>query len=474
MAMNIPVLPPGHLRVLVEQPRDPLLVAAAQAVLSGQDPTQLMVDYSRRFLPFVIDHGFGAIPIGPGGRSDHVSIEDLTPEKSQKFLVRAFVAARVAADVQDAIQDEPVYSDPPAGRFVTCGDSPAVGTAQTVRTKLGADTLGNNGYDGSGVAIAIVDTGIYLKRIIQPLGAMAPDPPPSYDTANSLTPLTVATPAFEHSLDHGTMCAYDALIAAPNATLLDVSALIARAPGDHSVPGTVSAAIWAFSGIANRWATWIASGNPPYQALVISNSWGIYHPSLDPFPPGSPSRFIDNPNHVFSVCFTRPLSAAGVDILFAGNNCGSDCASATCLGKTDGMIMGANAYAEVLTLGGCDTNDWVVGYSSRGPSIPGMPPNKPDLVSYTHFLGSKTRRIWAPDTGVSAACPVAAGCVAALRTGLPPTAVPPSALFQALKANASTGNGSSTPGGNWNPDYGCGIINPVATGLALGLPFPNA
>ncbi len=33
------------------------------------------------------------------------------------------------------------------------------------------------------------------------------------------------------------------------------------------------------------------------------------------------------------------------------------------------MIMGANAYKEVLTVGGCDTNDEIVGYSSRGPSI---------------------------------------------------------------------------------------------------------
>ena len=84
--------------------------------------------------------------------------------------------------------------------------------------------------------------------------------------------------------------------------------------------------------------------------------------------------------------------------------------------------MGAATCDEVLTVGGCDTNDNLVGYSSHGPSIPLLPnyvpKQKPDITAYTHFLGSKTRRIYQPDTGVSAACPVAAGCVAALRTKL--------------------------------------------------------
>ena len=75
----------------------------------------------------------------------------------------------------------------------------------------------------------------------------------------------------------------------------------------------------------------------------------------------------------------------------------------------------------MLTVGGCDTNDQMVGYSSRGPSIAGMYQHKPDLVAYTHFLGSKVVGMHLPDTGVSAACPVAAGCVAALRTQFKPS-----------------------------------------------------
>jgi subtilisin family serine protease len=128
------------------------------------------------------------------------------------------------------------------------------------------------------------------------------------------------------------------------------------------------------------------------------------------------------------------------------------------------MIMGANAYSEVLTVAGCDIHDVLAGYSSQGPSIPNMPQHKPDLTAYTHFLGSKTERIFVPDTGTSAACAVAAGCIAALRTKLSPTATPPAALLQALRATAR-----HVAGPGWHPDYGYGIIDPVAAGKSLGL-----
>jgi hypothetical protein len=217
-----------------------------------------------------------------------------------------------------------------------------------------------------------------------------------------------------------------------------------------------------------NWVVAPALGRPrPYRALVVSNSWGIYHPSLDDFPAGDPRRYIDNPGHIFRL-YIRLLAQAGVDIVFASNNCGKECPSATCLGRTAGMIMGASAYAEVLAVGGCDTNDDRVGYSSSGPSIPNMHHDKPDLAAYTHFVGARTNRRHLPDTGVSAAAPVAAGCVAALRTKLPPSQTTSKALFDQLRASARRGNGGG-PGGVWNPDYGFGIIDPVAAAQKLGL-----
>lgn len=73
---------------------------------------------------------------------------------------------------------------------------------------------------------------------------------------------------------------------------------------------------------------------------------------------------------------------------------------------------------------------------------------------------------YVPDTGVSAACPVAAGCVAALRTSAKPTAVSPAALFKKLRDTARKPGGG---GAGWKPDFGHGIIDPVAAGRALGV-----
>jgi hypothetical protein len=287
-----------------------------------------------------------------------------------------------------------------------------------------------------------------------------------------------------HRLGHGTMCAFDALIAAPKATLLDIAMLKARPYGDHRVPATVSAAMAAYWPLLYNWAIapLLGKQKPKYSALVISNSWGIYHPCLDDFPVGHPGRFIDNPNHIFRL-FIRSLAMAGVDIVFAASNCGPECTSAVCLSRSSGMIMGANAYDEVLTLAGCDIKDQRVGYSSKGPSIPNMPQQKPDLTAYTHFLGSRMVRVpdwllarvpgaraisgYQPDSGTSAACPVAAGCVAALRTHRADRVTPPissAAMFTALKNTAH-----NPPGPGWNPDYGHGIIRPVAAARSLGL-----
>jgi hypothetical protein len=387
------------------------------------------------------------------------------------------VSGRVPEYFLEKDKNYPIHSNPLIGSLrplppclPTCSTSQAVGKTQDVQRKLDVQTLQDNGLDGSGVALAVVDSGIYRPRIECLLGdALRPTATTvNLDVSNSWKPLGLVTQPGYHRLGHGTMCAYDALIAAPKATLLDIPMLLARPVADHHSKSMVDAAMLAYLQLAN---TWWSRPSKTFDALIVSNSWGLFHPCLEDFQRGHPYRFIDNPNHAFHY-FTKALAADGVDIIFCGNNCGNgrncagDCASGTCLSKTDRMIMGANAYEDVLTIGGCDTNDRIVGYSSSGPSIAGMYQKKPDLVSYTHFLGSKTVSTFLPDTGVSAACPVAAGCVAALRTKVKPTAVTPSELFKKLRDTAYRPGGGS-PG--WKPDFGYGIINPVAAGRALGV-----
>ncbi len=101
------------------------------------------------------------------------------------------------------------------------------------------------------------------------------------------------------------------------------------------------------------------------------------------------------------------------------------------------------------------------------PSIAGMFQNKPDVTAYTHFQGSLVTGANAPDGGTSAACAVASGCVAALRTGLKPAATPSASLFAQLRATARTPPGVNTAG--WNADYGFGIIDPDAVARHFGI-----
>lgn len=476
-------VPPGHVRALLERPRDQALIDAANQLLAGHNPKEAMSSYrldpDRAPSEFTVDPSFGAIPIGQGTR--HGDGEDLQafldPAKSGTFLVSGSVRASrdgVPEFLVEKGEKYPVHSNPLVGGLrqdvkpcpPTCGTSQAVGDTSDVRGKLEFQTLQNNGLDGSGVALAIVDSGIFRPRLERALGeALQSARPINLNVNYSWKPPELVTQPGAHRVGHGTMCAYDAWIMAPNATLVDFPMLLTRPVADHHSTSMADAAMLAYLQLAVLWA----SGS--FDALVVSNSWGIFHPSLEDFPPGHPYRFIDNPHHIFHY-LVRALAAAGVDIIFCGNNCGNGtncaghCASGTCLSKTNRMIMGANAYQEVLTIGGCDTNDQVVGYSSRGPSIHHMFQHKPDLVAYTHFLGSKTVETFVPDTGVSAACPVAAGCVAALRTRVKQNAVSPADLFQTLRNTARKPAGG---GAGWTPDFGYGIIDPVAAGRALGV-----
>jgi len=159
------------------------------------------------------------------------------------------------------------------------------------------------------------------------------------------------------------------------------------------------------------------------------------------------------------------LAVSGADIVFAAGNCGAQCADGRCQSRTTGTIMGASASDSVLTLAGCDTNDQRVGYSSQGPSISGMFQQKPDLTAYTHFVGSEAYGPGSPDSGTSTSCPIAAGCVAALRTRLSPGTTPPASLFAQLNATARVVGGAA----GWNGDYGHGIIDPLAAATTLGL-----
>jgi Subtilase family len=373
-----------------------------------------------------------------------------------KVAVRGFLETTLD-DVPETLGGHPVFSDPEIAPFLTCGNDPPVGAHADVATLLEVQTLWDRGMTGENVAVAIMDTGINLAHIEAKLGSA-----PIFDSANSWAkPGSPHNPG-EYPVDHGTMCAYDALIAAPWATLLDFPILFSVS----GIQAVLSNALLTFSKILTERTNGSLTG---YSGVVISNSWGVFHPSWD-FKPGHPGRYIDNPNHPFMLQL-EALARSGIDIFFAAGNCGADCPDGRCQNVTTETIRGASASIDVFSVAGCDTSDTRVGYSSQGPSIPGIPPGtKPDITAYTHFLGSEAFGTGQPDSGTSAACPVAAGCMAALRTKISPDVAGADwkntyLLFDHFRQNAAIPAGLAA---GWNGDYGYGIIRPVPVADAFG------
>jgi subtilisin family serine protease len=445
--MRIPVL-------AVLAPQESLRASATAAF--SKRPSLLSLEKAMMPSRLTIDARFPAVPIGDPA----LGMTVMKPETAEAFAVRATIEVESPKDIPDRINGARIYADPHIEPFHYCA-SGAQGTVANVRTKLDVAKLQAKNLDGTNVALAIVDTGVNLPFLKNALGAT-----PRFDAANSWTPAGATSTPGSFPVDHGTMCAFDALLAAPQATLLDYPVLAAKAPGGNITGRTISVALQAYSHLLSNYAVAYAPGGVhKYAGLVVSNSWGIYHSSWD-FPAGHPGRFSDNPRHPFAVVVAA-LTAAGADVVFAAGNCGANCPDGRCQGVTSGVIMGSSAYAEVMTVAAClVTNDDRLGYSSQGPSITGMPQQKPDVTAYAHFVGSQAFGPGTPDSGTSTACPVVAGCVAALRARLSPAACPPANLIRQFQSTARPGPGTAA---GWNGDYGHGIIQPLDVANSLGL-----
>src|SRR6266545_2723558 len=338
-----------------------------------------------------------------------------------------------------------IFSDPTVQTCLICPGSPAVGNDQDVARLLGVKALADEGLDGHRVPVAVVDTGFNIAY----LESKGRDP--RYSVPRSWTPPGVQTRPGRHPVDHGTMCAFDVGIAAPEATLLDYAVLLSRTSGDTAMSGLLSDAVLAYSKLLG-----IIQAQPASRRrLVVSNSWGMFDPAWD-FPVGHQGNYSDNPAHPFNV-IAASLADAGADILFAAGNCGRECPDGRC-GFGDGQpICGANSHPSVLSVAGIDTKKRRVGYSSQGPGR--LAAAKPDVSAYTHFSGSG---VYPQDSGTSAACPVAAGVIAAIRTHHPASQLSPAEL-RTLVAKTSTDLG----GTGFDNDFGWGALDATALVAAL-------
>ncbi|MFJ3669165.1 S8 family peptidase [Streptomyces sp. NPDC090106] len=332
-----------------------------------------------------------------------------------------------------------ISSDPQVGTMPTCGGDAPVGDWHDVQRAV-TDALAGDGLDGSGVPLAIVDTGINVAHLTQALGSAV-----TVDATRSWKPPDVNGTFGQFAVHHGTMCAFDSLIVARKVSLLDIPVLLSQRPGATVMEGVLSDAISAY---AHLWSL-LEQMPRERRRLVVSNSWGSFKPSWD-FPPGHPGNYSDNKAHPFNLILAA-LEQSGADIVFAAGNCGTECPDGRC-GFPSRPVNGANSHPKALSVAGVDTRDARVGYSSQGPGR--LTERKPDIATYTHFSGSRAFGPASPDSGTSAACPVAAGVVAAIRTRLSARDLSPSLMRTLLRRTAHDSGGRG-----YDFDYGYGIIN---------------
>ncbi|MGL4399693.1 MAG: S8 family serine peptidase [Luteolibacter sp.] len=452
--------------VIVVLPKQEPLLESASLALQGK----AMLDVRNvQFIPKGV-RLFDAVPAISAGpkQGAQMTLESMNPNDSEVFAVRGEVEEGEIDNLQGPQEGgAEVFADPQIEPFPIGPGDPSMGNANDVALSLKIAQLHDAGLNGENVAVAIMDTGFNLSFLRQSFQNVI------FDAFNSW--LNPDAPGLQpgnqvygpgQQLSHGSMCAWNVLKMAPRASLLDYPILAGSPPAGAIIARSIMSAFRAYSHLSMQWAVGFAPGQAgaKYRGLVINNSWGMYNQKWD-FPVGHQGRYSDNPNHIFNR-LVASLAANGADIVFAAGNCGDSCPDGRC-GSTVGTICGANAMQDVLTLAGCDTADQWVGYSSQGPSIAKMYLDKPDLTAYTHFQGSEVSGLGSPDSGTSTACPVAAGCIAALRTGLPATTEPPASMIAQLRATAR--KPTAMAGAGRDDNFGYGIIDPVSAAKGFGL-----
>jgi subtilisin family serine protease len=449
-------------QIIVEMRGDFTEAAAGGRVRAGAAPKLAMpavpgVVFDEKFPPVPVVAAEDAAP-GRAFAAMDEDEEDAPAPAETTFIVRATLAAdqdpiEAAEKLKSSAANKvvEVYADVAIQPALICPGDPPLGTDADVETRLAVDRLRAKGMNGAGVTVAIVDTGVNIAY----LNAQGKNP--RFNRALSWGPLP-GLDLGNMPVDHGTMCAFDVCIAAPNCTLIDIALLQSQATGGTIMEGFLSDGVRAYRHLLD---VMNAPRRPGDNAsLVVNNSWGMFHPSWD-YPVGHPGNYSHNINHPFNRIVTT-LERKGADILFAAGNCGADCPDGRCQGVVVKPIYGANAHPRVLSIAGVDVTKKRVGYSSIGPG--NISKRKPDLCGYTHFKGSD---VYAADGGTSAATPVVAGVVAAVRTRLPlrpgRSNTRPSAIRNLLRKTAQ-----DLGRAGYDYQHGYGVVN----GKALARYFP--
>ncbi|WP_158295553.1 S8 family serine peptidase [Crenalkalicoccus roseus] len=255
---------------------------------------------------------------------------------------------------------------------------------------------------------------------------------------------------------HGTMVARNLLSLAPEARLFDLPMLPDRI---RRVPAYIGWAHGVLSWVQWQIRLWRAAHQFARDPWVFCHAWGIYDRRSETVP----GAYTNNPRHPFNRRVGL-MDQDGHDQVFAAGNCGQFCPNARCGPGDRGpgeSILGANSHPRVLTVGAVRADGLWLGYSSQGPGQEGFleeaprdarQVEKPDLCAPSHFVEAADGH--ALSSGTSAACGLAAGAVAALRSAPKLAGLDPEKLRALLRDRACR-----PAGAGWDPRLGHGILD---------------
>jgi serine protease AprX len=308
---------------------------------------------------------------------------------------------------------------------IDCRPFRPAASVSELRQLLGVESIWNSGFRGQNVVVAIIDEGVNGEQY-PVIGGLELNGERMWGRASVQS--------------HGSMCAADILVAAPQAKLMDFPFLANPSSGG---------AINMFHQVLEQRRR---NGTPH----LTNNSYGFVGvPPIAQFP----HHEIHDSQHP-AHRKVREVIASGAPAFFAAGNCGQNCPSGNC--QTSGVgpgrsIHASNSLEEVITVAAVNSRHERIGYSSQGPGM--FAPQKPDIAAYSHFFGN-----FGPgrpaggtnfDNGTSAATPVAAGVAALLLSS--GKNISPARLKEILiKSAVNVG-----PIG-WDTETGWGVINAAA------------
>lgn len=368
----------------------------------------------------------------PAGALTAFATTETNPDVASRTMV---VAAQASSERLEELQARPDVrvwpnsdltlfeaAEAPASH-VDCRPFRPGASIDEIRELLGVKRVWDADARGEGVKVAVIDEGVNGD---------------TYPVTGGLQGQPSSQPGTAPITSHGSMCAADVLIAAPDAEIFDYPFLGPTNSGD---------ALAMFQAVLEQRRV---DGTPH----VTNNSYGFV---------GVPDRE-DAPNHeIWDLQHplhrkVREVVASGAATFFAAGNCGANCPSGACHPSGIGAgrsIHAANSLAEVVTIAAINSRHERIGYSSQGPGM--FEPQKPDLAAYSHVFanfgpGRPGGEEQPFDNGTSAATPVAAGVAALLLSAFPDAT--PDRLRAALIEGAT-----KVLDADWDPDFGRGVVN---------------